>query len=435
MAHMESQLADMFRAVQRGDFTFRLQGSEPLIQQANSMMAQLDTIMLKELNQKVVVTMAGFESTISMAKLEQISDHLMQRTQSMAAATEEMSATVRVLADQAEDVGTLSQTAKNTVLDGIEKMNSATEAMAGTLTQMQDAIAQIDKLKRISQEIEALLMVIRKISDQTNLLALNATIEAARAGEAGKGFAVVASEVKELSRQTAKATEDIAEKSTGIQKAVTTVVESISHISSTVQNAAGSLNTTQESMHAIEHNMLNVDTRVTDIRNATQDQTVAAGEIAEGVAAASSMSGQLADMARSTLSSTDHVDEMLRSDLKEFSEYNITNAVIQLAKSDHMLWKKRLTDMVIGRATITTNEVTDHHHCRLGKWYYSDGLQRFGSNPDFKTLETPHAEVHKLAKQAVDKFNRGDTDGAIKDVEAIGPVSAEVIRLLDKLER
>ena len=103
------------------------------------------------------------------------------------------------------------------------------------------------KLGESSAEIGQVIKVITSIAQQTNLLALNATIEAARAGEAGKGFAVVANEVKELAKETAKATEDISRKIEAIQGdtkgaveaigQITTVINQMNDISNTIASA------------------------------------------------------------------------------------------------------------------------------------------------------------------------------------------------------
>jgi methyl-accepting chemotaxis protein len=93
-----------------------------------------------------------------------------------------------------------------------------------------DARETVSKLGVSSAEIGQVVKVINSIAEQTNLLALNATIEAARAGEAGKGFAVVANEVKELAKETARATEEIAQKIAGIQSDTQSTVKAIGEI-------------------------------------------------------------------------------------------------------------------------------------------------------------------------------------------------------------
>ncbi len=94
--------------------------------------------------------------------------------------------------------------------------------------------ATISKLGVSSAEISQVIKVISSIDQQTNLLALNATIEAARAGESGKGFAVVANEVKELAKQTAKATEDISQKIAAIQSDTKGAVDAIATIGAVI---------------------------------------------------------------------------------------------------------------------------------------------------------------------------------------------------------
>jgi methyl-accepting chemotaxis protein len=108
----------------------------------------------------------------------------------------------------------------------------STEVADRAVQQSQRATAMMGELVAEAAKINDVVELIRSIAGQTNLLALNATIEAARAGEAGKGFAVVASEVKMLATQTAKATEEIVQKITGIQAASGDVGTGIAQIGS-----------------------------------------------------------------------------------------------------------------------------------------------------------------------------------------------------------
>jgi len=133
--------------------------------------------------------------------------------QSVALATDEMTASIHEISRQVEDSSRIAD-------DAVKQANRAD----ASITQLSKAAARIGDVVKL----------ITAVAEQTNLLALNATIEAARAGEAGRGFAVVAQEVKALAAQTAKATDEIGTQISGMQTATTESVSAMKEINGTI---------------------------------------------------------------------------------------------------------------------------------------------------------------------------------------------------------
>ncbi|MGE5708333.1 MAG: methyl-accepting chemotaxis protein, partial [Bacteroidota bacterium] len=139
-----------------------------------------------------------------------------EKTQSVAVAAEQMSSSIVSVSAAAEQsshnahaVATATEEMTASVGEIAQNADKARLVTSDAVSNVERAASQVNDLRGAAQEISKVIEVILEIAEQTKLLALNATIEAARAGEAGKGFAVVANEVKELAKQTNRATEEI----------------------------------------------------------------------------------------------------------------------------------------------------------------------------------------------------------------------------------
>jgi methyl-accepting chemotaxis protein len=182
------------------------------------------------------------------------SERQMSTSQQMSSNAETTSAQAKLVAAAADQVSRNVQmvaTAAEQLQQGIEEVARQAHDAAEVATQgveiAQVTNATVIKLGKSSEDIGNVVKTITAIAEQTNLLALNATIEAASAGEVGKGFAVVANEVKELSKETSRATAEICDRITAIQSDTEAAVAAISEIGKII----GHINKTQNQIAAV----------------------------------------------------------------------------------------------------------------------------------------------------------------------------------------
>ncbi len=296
----------------------------------NTFMDKLQRIIRDIAANSEILGRSAHDLTALAGRMSEGSGATSERSNSVAAAAEEMSTNMDSVAAATEQ----SATNINTMATATEEMTSTIDEIALSSEKArsisEDAVRKshvasekIDALGSAATEISKVTETIAEISEQTNLLALNATIEAARAGEAGKGFAVVAEEIKALATQAAASTQNIKDRIEGVQNSTSetvTEIEGIKEVIDTVNQVVGTIAAAIEEQSAttkeIAGNIAQASMGIQEVTEKVVQSSDVAGEIARDIAEVNQTAGDMTSVSDQVNASASELAD-LASQLKE----------------------------------------------------------------------------------------------------------------------
>lgn len=353
-------------------------------------------------------------------------------------------ATQQIATSVTEIAGSTSQTADQTSA-GTESVTAVIQQVVNASGETQKAQEHLGALKEQMHELEqatatidGLVTVVRNVADQTNLLALNAAIEAARAGELGRGFGVVASEVRTLAEQSKESVSEITAQINNIKNHVAGMGKGIQVINTSFANNVQAVTSVDNSVHELVDVFGNIDKAVARLAPVTQEQSATFEEMSatiDGVATGALGVDTKMQQCNSNLFKLINEAETIRGSVSNLALPFLPDNILDLAKTDHLLWKSRVDYMLKGLAQLDEEKVKDHHLCRLGKWYFGKGKETFGNLDSYRRLDSFHSQFHHCCADAIRLHKSGDQAGALGMSAEIDRLSTEVLGLVDEMKQ
>ena len=401
------------------------------------------TEVLLENNRKLAeVGRAGVETLdqavnvlITNGRFSQGITHTMDAVTSIAAAVEEMAATATEISRNAQTAALRSQESSTIAASGNEGVSSLMGDMDLLEAAVRSMASSMQQFVGFTREINKLTASVKDIAHQTNLLALNAAIEAARAGEAGRGFAVVADEVKKLAEKTAQATNEIGSVTSTMNTLSDEVNDGVTTSLEKLVKSIETLETVAMSMGESNGVIRDVNDKIQQIAAAAEEQSAVSAEMSQNL---SSVTHTLTSERNEVGVIGQQIRKLTQATTRQFTlltEWGLDSVLLQVVKSDHLLWKARLADALFGGQPMNEAEIKSHTQCRLGQWYDSAGRERYGELAAFRAIEEPHARVHVLGREIEQLIKQGATEAALAKLTQMEELSVKMFALLDELDQ
>lgn len=351
----------------------------------------------------------------------------------VAAASEEIAASTQHIVDNTARACELSG---NSVRE-VGQASRVLERLSGEIGQLKTAFHAVDTAVKefigSTQTINELSQSITDIAKQTNLLSLNAAIEAARAGSAGRGFAVVAEEVQKLSHKSNNSAEAIKRATRAIEQRSQEVQERVGEGLTFVDTNSSVLTDLRNTLSHARQTVEDSNRLVDDIAVAAREQSMASNMIAQNSAGLSLNIENHRQSLSGILDLIDHAAERIASAFPLYAQWPYDDVLLTVAMADHIVWVKKVSDALLERSTIRHDELSDHTGCRLGRWYYGVGRERFAHLESFRRLEQVHKNVHTTGKDIVRLAREGKQEEAKRRITELDKLRDNVLALLGEL--
>lgn len=255
----------------------------------------------------------------SAASTESQSDN----TATVAAAIEQMATSLQIVSDNAEEASQVSRRTGELSTSGSIVINEAMAEIGKIADSVGQASAIIKELGRQSDDISAIVLVIKGIADQTNLLALNAAIEAARAGDQGRGFAVVADEVRKLAERTSQSTTQISDMITALQKSAGDAVAGMDTADERASTGVILANKAESAISEIRQGAEQSVRVAGEISSALREQNSTNQAIANHVEKIALKTEECSTIAKQTASAAKNLDDLSRSMRNTITQFKV----------------------------------------------------------------------------------------------------------------